>query len=176
MHGSHFLQELMKGHSICAQKTCSEEDGFAPKWLAYYWYTVQADESHVHFVTMATGGANGFIFLILLFKWRNVAPLASVRKEHDVGGKCNSKAHFPLALEYFLILVNCLRKSLAYQKVLLSWWWSVQSSNKIYFDELKVPQCPLHCTQMCDCVRIWKSEFFSCACLWIYFLFFPGVS
>ena len=122
------------------------------------------------------GGANGFIFLILLFKWRNVAPLASVRKGHDVGGKCNSKAHFPLALEYFLILVNCLRKSLAYQKVLLSWWWSVQSSNKIYFDELKVPQCPLHCTQMRDCVRIWKSEFFSCACLWIYFLFFPGVS
>ena len=66
MHGSHFLPELMKGNSICAQKTCSEEDGFAPKWLAYYWYTVQADESHVHFVTMATGGANGFIFLILL--------------------------------------------------------------------------------------------------------------
>lgn len=80
----------MKAHSTCAQKTCSEEGEFASKWLAYYWYTMQADESHSHFVTMATGGANGFIFLIILFKWRNVATFASLRKEHDVGGKCNS--------------------------------------------------------------------------------------
>lgn len=62
MHGSHFLQELMKGYSTCAQKTCSEKDRFAPKWLAYYWYTVQADESHVHFVTMATGGCQWIYF------------------------------------------------------------------------------------------------------------------
>lgn len=105
-------------------KDMSKQNTLSPKWLAY-WYTVKSHGGNLSFCYHGNWECQWNFFINLLFKWRNIALFVLGRKGHGICGKYNSKAHFPLAFCYFLVLVKYFssKESPAWQTVLLLRWW-----------------------------------------------------
>lgn len=91
-------------------KDMSEENEFAPKWLAYL--LIHSESTWRPLVILLPWQLRvSRNFLFYFFLWRHIAFFAFGRKECEVCGECNSKAHFPSVFWYFLILVKCLKNS-----------------------------------------------------------------